>query len=40
LADADPDDRCALIGLSVWLYLPLRASLPAPMVFGPDNTTR
>src|SRR5574341_906575 len=29
---------CALIGLSVWLYLPLRASLPAPMLFGPDNT--
>lgn len=28
----------ALIGLSVWLYLPIRASLPAPVPFGPDNT--
>ncbi len=28
----------ALIGLSVWLYLPIRASLPAPLLFGPDNT--
>jgi hypothetical protein len=27
----------ALLGLSVWLYLPLRASLPAPLFFGPDN---
>jgi len=28
----------ALIGLSGWLYLPLRASLPAPILFGPENT--
>jgi hypothetical protein len=28
----------ALVGLSVWLYLPLRASLPPPVPFGPDNT--
>lgn len=28
----------ALLGLSIWLYLPLRASLPAPVPFGPDNT--
>lgn len=28
----------ALLGLSVWLYLPIRASLPAPLLFGPDNT--
>src|SRR5574341_2115764 len=27
----------ALIGLSVWLYLPLRASLSEPIRFGPDN---
>ena len=28
----------ALLGLSVWLYLPLRASLPPPVPFGPQNT--
>ncbi|GAB4470868.1 MAG: hypothetical protein Kow00124_07420 [Anaerolineae bacterium] len=28
----------ALLGLSVWLYLPLRASLPTPVPFGPQNT--
>ncbi|MCC6905139.1 MAG: DUF2723 domain-containing protein [Anaerolineae bacterium] len=27
-----------LLGLSVWLYLPLRASLPVPLRFGPENT--
>jgi hypothetical protein len=28
----------ALLGMSVWLYLPVRAGLPAPILFGPDNT--
>lgn len=28
----------ALIGLTIWLYLPLRASLPVPILFGPENT--
>ncbi len=28
----------ALLGLSIWLYLPIRASLPTPVPFGPDNT--
>ncbi len=27
----------ALLGLSVWAYLPLRASLPVPLRFGPTN---
>jgi len=28
----------ALLGLSIWLYFPLRASLPSPILFGPTNT--
>jgi len=28
---------CALLGLSVWLYFPIRASLPTPIPFGPDT---
>ncbi len=28
----------ALVGLLVWLYLPIRATLPAPILFGPENT--
>lgn len=28
----------AFIGLAVWLYLPIRASLPSPILFGPENT--
>ncbi len=27
----------ALLGLSVWLYLPIRSSLPPPLIFGPEK---